>query len=125
MSARLAGMGCWWLLVLLQPGWHGVLQQGPAGMRLALTGLFLLPMLWPSWMLWRHRANGLFWAAVVSLLYFCHGVMEAWAAPAERLLALSEVALCLGLIGAVGVDGWHRRQVSKLVEDPERAPRDA
>lgn len=113
MSARTLGIGCWWLLVLLQPIWHAVLQQGPAGTRLTLTFVFLLPMAWPSWMLWRGRANGLFWAAIVSLLYFCHGVMEAWAAPAERVQALAEVALCLGLIGAVGVDGWKRRQASK------------
>ncbi|MCB1555088.1 MAG: DUF2069 domain-containing protein [Xanthomonadales bacterium] len=113
MSARRVGVACWWLLVALQPLWHAIAPSGSVVARVVVTAAFLAPMAWPSWMLWGHRANALFWSALVSLFYFCHGVMEAWASPPVRAFALTEVALCLGLVGAVGVDGWQRRKQAR------------
>ena len=40
----------------------------------------------------RLRTAG-FWAAVLALAWFCHGVMTAWASADERVLALLETAI--------------------------------
>ncbi len=109
MSALRIGQTAWLLLALLQVLWHGVLRAPPAVLVLPALLLALLPLLLP--LLARAAPRRLWWAAVAALLYFCHGVMEAWSAPAERGLALVEIALSILLIGALGADARrsHRR----------------
>jgi uncharacterized membrane protein len=101
LSYRL-GRAAWFALIALQWIWHGWLappQTMPIWLVLTLTvGPLLLPLL----ALRRDLRRALLWVGVLSLFYFCHGVAEAWSAPAERWLALVEVALTLLLIGALG-----------------------
>ena len=40
-----------------------------------------------------------FWAGVLALLWFSHGVMVAWTRPPERWFALGEVALAVAIAG--------------------------
>lgn len=56
---------------------------------------------------WR-RAG--FTAAVLALLWFSHGVMLAWAEPAQRLFALSEAALALLVVHAACLPGIRARR---------------
>jgi len=55
---------------------------------------------------WRKAA---YWSSVLALAWFSHGVMSAWSHPGTRLLALLEVALALGVIGAASLPGIRAR----------------
>ncbi len=104
LSQRYAALGIV-ALFSLQFLWHAILL--PSGWLIA--GLYALPIL-PAviLLLLRHR-RAAYWGAVAALLYFCHGVMETWANPAARSLALAETALSIWLILAYGWDGLQAR----------------
>ena len=55
-----------------------------------------------------HRAG--FTAGVLALLWFSHGVMLAWAEPAQRLFALAEAALALLVVHAACLPGIRARR---------------
>ena len=80
-----------------------------------LTGLlvFVMPPLLLAIAAWRgwHRAG--FVAGVLSLLWFSHGVMLAWSEPAQRGMALLEVALALAIIYAACLPGGRARREKK------------
>jgi uncharacterized membrane protein len=107
-ASRLAGVAIL-LLLALQLAWYGWLSPPvhvpPWQMALA----FALPIL-PAvvLVLLRHR-RAAFWGAMAALLYFSHGVMEAWSNPAVRGLALAEVALSCLLVVAASWDGTRAR----------------
>lgn len=93
---------------------------------IGLTGLYLLwfgatPHPWVSLLVfalppallvaaslrgWRAAA---FWAGVLGLLWFSHGVMVAWSRPAERLFAVAEIVLALVAIFAASWPGLQAR----------------
>ena len=50
-----------------------------------------------------------FWAGVLGLFWFCHGVMLAWDRPAERGYALAEIALALAAIVTASWPGLRAR----------------
>ncbi|MFT3756446.1 MAG: DUF2069 domain-containing protein [Pseudoxanthomonas sp.] len=50
-----------------------------------------------------------FWAGVLALAWFCHGVMAAWSRPAEAGFALSAVALSLLAVLASNWPGLQAR----------------
>lgn len=109
MNLRRIAFAAWALLAALQIAWHGLLLP-PAQIPVAIAlGFSLLPLALPLLAI-RHPQRALFWAGLVALLYFSHGVMEAWSAPAERLPALIEVVLTVLLIGALGADARRGRQ---------------
>ncbi len=110
MNLRRMAFAAWALLAALQIAWHGLLLP-PTRMPVAIAlGFSLLPLALPLLAI-RHPQRALFWAGLVSLLYFSHGVMEAWSAPAERALALAEIVLSVLLIAALGITArrGHRR----------------
>lgn len=106
MSAAVAttyriGLIAWAALVVLQLVWHAWLfpaQLLPAWLVLAIT---VVPLLLPLLAL-RDVRRALLWTGILSLFYFCHGVSEAWSAPAERAVAIIEIVLTLLLIGTLG-----------------------
>lgn len=93
-------------LLALQLAWYGWLappQVIPIWLAIMLAaGPLLLPVIG----LLLRRPNALFLAATLALLYFSHGVMEAWADGSVRALALSEVLLSMALIGFAGWPSW-------------------
>jgi uncharacterized membrane protein len=56
----------------------------------------------------RDVRRALLWVGILSLLYFCHGVSDAWSSAGERWLAIAEIVLTVLLIAALGV-GVKRR----------------
>ncbi|MCW5580134.1 MAG: DUF2069 domain-containing protein [Luteimonas sp.] len=54
-------------------------------------------------------ARAAFWAGVLGLLLFCHGVMIAWSEPAERMPALAATALSVALVFASSWPGLRTR----------------
>ena len=104
MSARLIALSllAWAGLVLLQLAWHGWLHPPARADVVVIAVIAVLPLLLPL-LAWRRGTRRmLLWAGIAALAYFAHGVMEAWAAPEVRGLALLEAALAALLIVALG-----------------------
>lgn len=57
----------------------------------------------------RRAPRAPFWAAVLALAWFSHGVMVAWTRPVERGFALAAVALALAVVFAASVPGLRAR----------------
>ena len=105
---RYAALGILSLLGL-QVLWHGFLFPPASAPVWLVAGLFVLPIVPAASMLLRRHRHAPFWGAVAALLYFCHGLMEAWATPEVRTLALMEAALSVGLIVAASWNGLKAR----------------
>lgn len=58
---------------------------------------------------WRGRRSAAFWAGVLALAWFSHGVMVAWTRPPERGYALAEVVLALVVVVASSWPGLRAR----------------
>ncbi len=100
MSAERVAILAWLGLFLLHVIWHGALappENGQIGLALAFTALpLLLPLL-----AWRGGLRRmLLWVGILSLFYFCHGVVVIWGEATVRMLGAIEIALCLLLNGA-------------------------
>lgn len=77
------------------------------------ASLHLMPMLPAAILALLGRRSAPFWGGCGALLMFCHGVMEAWAAPATRLAASLEIALALGVVMAASWNGLRHRFARK------------
>lgn len=94
---RRIGFAAWAALALLQVVWHAWLLP-PARMPVAAALVFaLLPLAIPL-VYWRTPARALLVAGMIALLYFCHGVAEVYAVPAERVVATIEIVLAVSVI---------------------------
>lgn len=103
--AHAATLGGILLLLGLLVLWYGVLQPAPIWL-----ALFALPLLLPLRGLIRGRAYTHAWTSFLILIYFIHGVVEAWANPGARLLALGEILLSVGVYtGAILFARWARQ----------------
>ncbi|MFC4727928.1 DUF2069 domain-containing protein [Coralloluteibacterium thermophilus] len=96
-------------LTVLQPVWHVWLmppRQADPGMTALLFSLPLLPVLVLGML---RRPSTTFWGSVVALLYFVHGVTEAWGSDGVNPLALIEIALACGIVLAASWTGMRAR----------------
>lgn len=59
-----------------------------------------------------------FWAAVLALLWFSHGVMAAWTQPTARGYAWGEILLALCVIFAASAPGFRARYAKKSARKP-------
>jgi uncharacterized membrane protein len=105
-------------LFALQWLWHGALfpPAGEAWYWLALV--FSLPPGLLALALWLRRASARYWSGVFALLYFCHGITEAWTVEAARSLALAEVALSVAIILAANWVGLAARFKRRATAPP-------
>jgi uncharacterized membrane protein len=71
--------------------------------------VFAVPPLLLALGAWRGGNRAAFWAGVLALAWFSHGVMVAWSRPLERDLALIETALALVVVFAASVPGLRAR----------------
>jgi uncharacterized membrane protein len=65
----------------------------------------------------RGNAKAVFWAGVVGLFWFSHGVMEAYAVPDERGYAVTELVLAIVIIMASSWPGVSARLLKKKAKD--------
>ena len=95
-------------LTVLYAWWFGARAQWIA------VVVFAAPPLWLAIALLRGGgARTGFWAGVLALLWFSHGVMVAWTRPPERLFALAEVALAVAIVLAASLTGLRARFASR------------
>ena len=71
---------------------------------------------------WRSRPTAGYWASVLGLAWFSHGVMVAYSRPPERWFALAEVALALLIIFAASGPGMRARLAQKKAARPAGKP---
>ena len=72
--------------------------------------VFAVPPLAFALSLLRHGgARTAFWAGVVALLWFSHGVMVAWTRPPERMPAILAIALSLLIVFSASIPGLRSR----------------
>jgi len=106
MITERIGVGAWIALVALQFAWYLWLAPPTGGSPLVALALSVPVLLLPLFALRTSVRRALLWVGVAALFYFCHGVVAAWVAPAARVPALIESALCVVLIGALGWSAW-------------------
>jgi len=97
---------------------------------IALTGLYLLwfaatPHPWVALAIFalppallamaalRRYSRSAFWAGLLALAWFSHGIMVAWTRPPERLFALAEVVLAVAVVFAASLPGLRARFAKK------------
>ena len=91
---------------------------------LALAGLYVFWFArdpWPAWLVfagpplllalaaWNGNSRAAFWAAVLALFWFSHGVMVAWTRTQESGLASIEIVLALAVIFLASMPGIRAR----------------
>ena len=105
-------------LFALQFLWHAWLLPPERLSPWIAAGLGALPIL-PSLVLHarRHR-HAAFWGAVAALLYFCHGVMEAWTTREAWAPALAEAFLAAWVVVCSSWDGMRARFARKPAAPP-------
>lgn len=75
--------------------------------------VFVLPPALLAVARWSGRARAGFWAGVLALAWFSHGVMVAWSRPGERGFALAGIALALVVVLAASLPGLRARFAKK------------
>ena len=71
--------------------------------------VFALPPALLAMALLRGHARAGFWAAVLALLWFSHGVMVAWTRRPDLAYAGAEIALALAIVFAASLPGLRAR----------------
>lgn len=107
--ACLAGMP---VLLAAWYGWWFPPRALPVGL---VLGVALLPVLLALGACAADARFGLLIGGIFGLFYFSHGVMEAWASPAERLPALALAVLAAAqivLLGAAALADKRARRVA-------------
>lgn len=89
-------------LVIVLTVWCFKLSAAPQNVNWFVWGVLCIPMLLALPGLLRGKLYTYRWASMLCLMYFTHGVMEAWSEPNERIPALAEVWLSIQLfIGSI------------------------
>lgn len=103
------GAGALVAQLLLQLVWHA----GLAPVSRSALALAVLPLLPGLWVCIRNPGRGVLIGGIVSLFYFCHGVVELLGASASRLPAAAEVALAVAVVAALGWETRKRKGAKK------------
>lgn len=103
-------------LLALQLLWHGFLPPPRSAMGWSALVVATLPLLLVLSGAWRARPLPLFWANLLCLAYFCHGVSEAWTQPAMRPWALLETFLAVVVVCAYAVLGLRSRRAFRAAQ---------
>jgi uncharacterized membrane protein len=103
-GARGIAAACTFALLALQWAWRAA-QPAETWPWWLAASLFSLPLLPPALAFALRRPRAPLWAGTVALLYFCHGIAEWRADPAQAPWALSETVLATVLVFAAGWPG--------------------
>lgn len=76
--------------------------------------VFALPPAALALALYRPGNRAAFWAGVLALFWFSHGVMAAWTRPYAPALAAVEILLALAVIGQASAPGLRARRAARL-----------
>jgi len=98
-------------LLLLMPAWIFWLSPAENWDPWFLLAIATLPLLPPLAGLMRGRPYTYAWSGFIALIYFTHGVVEAWADSDARWLGMIEVLLAVTLyLGGILYARWRSRE---------------
>jgi uncharacterized membrane protein len=100
-------------LAVLQVAWYGWWAPVTGMSKAAAISFALVWFALPLLAARQDSGRGLLVGALVALLYFSHGVMEAFANPDVRLPALLEIFLSLVVVACAGWPSWQRAAAKK------------
>ncbi len=103
-------------LFLLQPAWHLWLAPPSVLPPVFVAVLMSLPILPALILAALGRPSAGFWGGLAALLYFSHGVMEAWTTPAVTLLAWTEIVLATALVASASWPGLRARRDARRAQ---------
>ena len=86
--------GYFGLFILLML-WNTVLSSSPRIPIAIMLIISITPLLLPLRGLLHGRLKSIAWAAYISLIYFIHGILEAYSEPSIRLYAVLEIIFSL------------------------------
>ena len=99
-------------LLLLMPAWILWLSPPLNWSPWFLLALSTLPLLPPLAGLFGGRPYTYAWSGFLALMYFTHGVVEAWADSDSRGLALTEIGLAVMLyVGSMLYARWRSQEL--------------
>lgn len=99
-------------LLLLLPAWILWLSPPVNWSPWFLLALATLPLLPPLAGLLGGRPYTYAWSGFLALIYFTHGVVEAWADSGARLLALTEIVLAVMVyLGGMLYARWRSQEL--------------
>ena len=88
---RILSLASWFSLFALLLSWNTLLAPSTRFPISLVLIVMIGPLLFPLRGLLYGKAYTHAWASFLIMLYFIHGVQEAWAGPEERLYALLEI----------------------------------
>ncbi len=100
---------CRWTLLgvlILQPIWFGLLHPSAHFPMPLVLGVTMLPLLAPMIGVWRLSTRALVIAGIVLMFHFSYAVMEAYANPEVRMVALVQVALVTAYFMGLAMVRW-------------------
>lgn len=101
-------------LLLLLSLWFLWLAPSPSMPKSLMLFFGIGPLMFPLRGLLYGKAYTFAWSSLLILAYFTHGVVEAYADPEVRLLALIEIILaCLFYIGAIFYPRYLNQEISR------------
>lgn len=107
-------------LLILLIAWHGFIFPASKQPWL-ITGFIIAPLLFPLRGLLKEKPYTYAWTSFVILIYFMHGVVEAWANDDVRIYALIEIYLSVQVyIGAIYYARLQGRALKKENEDSSK-----
>jgi len=104
-------------LLALQWAWRATLPAESWPWWLAAL-LWSLPLLPPALAFGLRRPRAPLWAGTVALLYFCHGIAEWRASPAQSPWAMAETGLALAMVFAAGWPGIAAKIAKRRAASP-------
>lgn len=117
----------WWLtmfgysgLIIVLVSWYGWLLPPVVLPRSIVLALLLVPLLFPLRGLLHGRPYTFAWTSFLALIYFIHGVSEAWAVPEARILGMLEIIFSLCLYSGAMLFARYRSKQLKDAADPEQ-----
>lgn len=116
-NALLLTLSGYFLLLILLITWHGILYPATKQPYLVLA-FIILPLLFPLRGLLKAKPYTYAWTSFIILIYFIHGVVEAWANEEQRVLAVLEIILSVQVyLGAIYFARLQGRLLKKEAED--------
>jgi len=113
--ARYASLIGYFGLLILLTLWFTVLAPSSHLPIVVMLMVFVGPLLFPLRGLLHGKPYTHAWTSMLTLLYFTHGVIEAWSNSAERGYALLEVFFSVLLfVGAVGYARFRARELKAV-----------
>ena len=115
---RFATLTGYFGLVILLTLWFTLLAPSSHLPVVVMLMVFVGPLLFPLRGLLHGKPYTHAWTSMLTLLYFTHGVIEAWSNSAERSYALLEVLFSVMLfVGAVGYARHRAREIKQAQEN--------